>query len=196
MTGAQRIAPLPRSEWTEAARAVFGFWEGEEARRNGSRSSVMMALANHPDLAMPALKMGRYILTQSTLSERQKELIVLRIAWLFGCEHQWEQHCISAQRIGIARSELDALSTDDFRAIRNLHEKAIVTATDELSKTGRITEQTWRALAAELDDRGLMDLIYSVGFFAMNAWAMGALQLQSETDLSASLSAEELLGGQ
>lgn len=196
MTGKQRIAGLPRAEWSEASREVFGYWEGPDAKVNGSRSNVMMVMANHPELAMRALDMGRYVLTESTLSERQRELIVLRIAWRFDCEHQWVHHCISARRIGFTEDELAAMASDSFQAIADPLERAIVQASDELSRGGKIGDATWDALAERLDTHGLMDVIYSIGFFAMNAWAMGAMQLKSETDLSQSKSATQLLSDQ
>jgi 4-carboxymuconolactone decarboxylase len=42
-----RIPHLPREDWNDAARDVFGYWEGAQARENGSRSNTMMTLANH-----------------------------------------------------------------------------------------------------------------------------------------------------
>ena len=75
-----RIAPLPREERTDEARDVFGFWEGDKARENGSWSNAMMTLANHPKLALASLDLGRYFILGSTLTARQQKIIVLRVA--------------------------------------------------------------------------------------------------------------------
>jgi 4-carboxymuconolactone decarboxylase len=102
-----RIAPLARNEWTDAAREVFGFWEGPEGRANGSRSATMMTLANHPKLAMRVLKLGKYILIDSSLSLRQKELIVLRVSWRYRCDYEWAHHVHSARKLGMTDLEFD-----------------------------------------------------------------------------------------
>ena len=46
------VPMLPREEWTDAARDVFAYWEGDAARENGSRSNTMMTMAQHPALAL------------------------------------------------------------------------------------------------------------------------------------------------
>jgi hypothetical protein len=86
---APRIPPLPREEWTDAARDVFAYWEGPAAREHGSRSNTMMTLANHPQLALASLDFGRYLLVQSSLSPREKELVILRVAARYKSTYQW-----------------------------------------------------------------------------------------------------------
>lgn len=179
---APRIGPLPREEWTDEAREVFAYWEGPDARENGSRSNTMMTLANHPSLALASLDFGKYLLVNSSLSARQKELVILRVAARYDSAYQWAHHVHSARQIGMTDEEFDALQAGSVVAAWPEDEKALVRAIDQLCDTGRIDDPTWAVLAEAMDRRGLMDFLYSVGFFTMNAWAFGAMGVQLEPE--------------
>lgn len=189
-----RIGPLPREEWDDAARQVFGYWEGPEARENGSRSNTMMTLANHPQLALAQLDFGKYLLVQSSLTPRQKELVVLRVAWRFDSQYQWAHHVHAGRQIGMTDAEFAALQQERPVDVWGQHEQAMIDAMDQLCAAGRVDDATWARLAAEMDRRQLMDFLYSVGFFAMNAWAFGAMGIELEPAFEAfSRSADDMV---
>lgn len=175
-----RIPPLPRAEWTDAARDVFAFWEGPEARENGSHSNTMMTLANHPRLAMASLNFGRYLLVDSTLSARQRELLIMRVAWRYHSRYQWAHHVVSSRRIGMTDDEFEAIKTGPEAPVFSADDKALLRAVDQLCETGRIDDPSWNELERTMDRHQLMDLLYSVGFFTMNAWAFSAMGVQLE----------------
>jgi 4-carboxymuconolactone decarboxylase len=178
-----RIPPLPREQWTEAARDVFGYFEGETAREQGSRSNSIMVLAHHPSLALASLAFGRYLLLESTLAQRQKELVVLRVAWRYQSEYQWVQHVFTGRKIGMVDAEFDALQSDAIPASAfPPGEYALLSAVDQLCRSGRIDDPTWTALDASMNRHQLMDFLYAVGFFTMNAWAFGAMGVQVEAE--------------
>jgi 4-carboxymuconolactone decarboxylase len=195
-TTSPRIPPLPREEWNDAARDVFGYWEGPDARENGSRSNTMMVLANHPKLALASLDMGRYMLVGSSLTKRQKELVVLRVAWRYKSAYQWAHHVHSARQIGMSDAEFEALESPDSSSVWNEQDQALISAIDQLCDSGRIDDGTWAILAAAMDKKQIMDFLYSVGFFTMNAWAFGAMGVQLEPEFEAfSTPADQLVAG-
>lgn len=180
-----RIPPLPREEWTDAARDVFGYWEGPTARENGSRSNTMLTLAQHPKLALASLDFGKYILVETKLTARERELIVLRIAWRYGSYHQWTHHLLSGRKIGMTEAEFAALAQPGPSPVWSKAEQALILAVDQLSASGQIDDDTWAILAAQHDTQGLMDVLYSVGLFTMNAWAFNAMGIELEPDVAA-----------
>jgi 4-carboxymuconolactone decarboxylase len=177
-----RIPPLPHDEWTDAARDVFAYWEGPAAREHGSRSNTMMTLANHPELALASLNFGKYLLVQCSLSPRQGELVILRVAARYNSDYQWAHHVHSARQIGMTDAEFAALRQGGVQAVWNSEEQALVSAVDQLCDAGRVDDATWAVLAAAMDRQKLMEVLFSVGFFAMNAWAFGAMGVQLEPD--------------
>ena len=175
-----RIPPLPREEWNEAARDVFSFWEGPSAREHGSNSNVMMTLANHPRLALAQLEFGKYLLVESTLSARQRELLIMRVAWRFHSRYQWAHHVVSSRKIGMTDAEIEGLKLGPRAPVWNTHERALLSAIDQLCENGHIDDTIWDDLDRTMNRHQIMDMLYSVGFFTMNAWAFSAMGVQLE----------------
>ena len=179
-----RIPPLPRDQWTEDARDAFAYWEGPTAWDNGSRSNTMMTLAHHPRLAITSNDFGKYILIEANLTPRQREIIVLRVAWRFHSDHQWTHHVLSARKIGMAEAELTDLAQAEPADTWAEEERALILAVDQLTSQGQIDDATWAVLSGHHDTRTMMDILYAIGLFTMNAWAFNAMRIELEPDVA------------
>lgn len=183
MTSA-RIPPLPRDEWTDEAREVFAYWEGDEARANGSRSNTMMTLAQHPALAMASLDFGKYFMLNSTLSARQIKLIILRVAHRYGSVYQWTHNSLGALQVGIRQDEVEAVRIGPEAHLWSPGDRVLLAAVDAVGNGGRIDDAAWGALVAHFDKRVVMDLIHATGYFTMVAWGLIAMGVEVEPDFA------------
>lgn len=179
-----RVGPLPREEWDEAAREIFAYWEGEEARQNGSRSNTMMVLANHPALAKASLDLGRYFMLQSTLTARQIKLIILRVAHRYGSIYQWTHNSLGARQIGISDAEIDAIKAGPADPVWQSEDRLLLALVDATNAGGKIDDTLWHELTATFDKRQIMDLIHAAGYFTSVAWTLIALDVQLEPDFA------------
>ena len=59
-------------------------------------------------------------------------------------------------------------------------EGAMVRAVAELLDDGAITEGTWAVLAAELDEKQLLDLIFTVGCYETTSWLFRSTELEPD----------------
>lgn len=179
-----RIPPLPRAEWTDAARDVFAYWEGEEARRDGSRSNTMMTLARHPRLARATLDLGKYFMLESTLSARQIKLIILRVAHRYGSTYQWTHNSLGAKQVGVSDEEIAAIRTGPEAAVWPADDRLLLRVVDQVGDGGRLDDSAWEELAARHDPRFAMDLIHAAGYFTMVAWGLVAMGVEVEPDFA------------
>ena len=179
-----RIPPLPRDEWTDAAREVFAYWEGDEARANGSRSNTMMTLAQHPKLAMSSLDFGKYFMLDSSLSARQIKLIILRVAHRYGSIYQWTHNALGATQVGITEQEVEAVKEGADAPIWNAEDRALLRAVDTVNAGGRFGDAEWAELTCLFDRRFIMDLIHATGYFTMVAWGLVAMGVEVEPDFA------------
>ena len=62
-------------------------------------------------------------------------------------------------------------------------EAALVRAVDELLADAEIADGTWAALAAELDDQQLMDVVFTVGAYDLLAMALQSFGVELDADL-------------
>ena len=183
-----RISPAPEEEWTEEIAAfVNGFRSAvassapEEDRQPGT--NLLGTLARHPSLAMAFLSFNRHLLANSTLSVRQRELMVLRVASLRRSDYEWAQHVILADRAGITADEIARVDEGPDAPGWSPVDRALLTATDELIDEGTVGDETWSTLSGEFDEQQLMDIVFTVGCYAMLATALRSFDVQPEPGL-------------
>jgi alkylhydroperoxidase family enzyme len=140
-------------------------------------------LAQHVELATAYNTFNGHILFATTLSPRQRELLVLRVAARRESEYEWRQHAVLAGDAGLDPDEVarvtvgpDAPGWSDFDA-------AMVRAVDELLDDACISDATWSVLAQDLDTQQLMDLVFTVGAYDVLAMAFRTFGLQLDDDL-------------
>jgi AhpD family alkylhydroperoxidase len=175
-----RIPPLPREEWTDEARAVFGYFEGRTGRENGSRSNLIMTLANHPRFATAYLAFGRMLLEQSSLSDWTRELLTLRVGWLGRCEYEWVNHETPARNAGMTDAQIEAIKAGPEAWTWPGPDRAVLEAIDQLVAGGRIDDATWAALSASYDTHQLMELVFTIGHYQTLAWAADVFGIEVE----------------
>ena len=178
MADAPRIPPLPREAWTDEARAVFGYFEGDKAREGGSRSNLIMTLANHPRFAMAYLGFGRMLLEQSSLSDWTRELLTLRVAWLGRCDYEWVNHETPGRTAGMTDEQIAAIKAGPEAWTWPGPDRAVLEAVDQLIAGGRIDDATWATLSDSYDTHQLMELVFTIGHYHTLAWAADVFGIQ------------------
>jgi 4-carboxymuconolactone decarboxylase len=164
-----RIAPLPYAEWD--AEALAGLAPG----RRLPPSNVLGLLARHPALARAFLPFSGHLLSRAALPARTRELVILRVAWRRRCRYEWAQHVAIARRAGV--------TDDEVAGIRTGAATLISRAVDELDESSTLSDETYAALADELDERQLLDLVFTVGGYSMLAMALNTFGVELEPGL-------------
>jgi len=166
-----RLPPLPADQWDEATQRALS------AMTNPDANNALSTLAHHPALAKAFLRFNVHLLYSSTLPARIRELAVLRVAHRRQCGYEWEHHASMAKRLGITEDEIEAVrrgeASDEF-------ERAVLTGVDELEEESQLSDETWAALGARLDDRQRMDYIFTVGCYATLAMAFNTFGVEVE----------------
>jgi 4-carboxymuconolactone decarboxylase len=176
-----RILPLPRAEWSDPAREVFSFWGEPNSWEEGSKTNIMMVMANHPELGKVYNIWGKHLLMSNTLPTRQLELIVLRVAWRVRSEYEWHNHVGYALKAGLTLDEIAAIREAPSAGPWNAQDGAVLRAVDELIDAGRISDHTWATLGTYFDRRQMMDLVFSIGSYVMTSWALSSFGVQLES---------------
>ncbi len=137
-------------------------------------------MVHHPRLARGFFQYNRTILFGGKLNERQRELVILRVAHRQRSEYEWGQHVKLALDAGVTRSEIQAVATGNsaFNGVDLL----MLQATDELLVGGRIEPTTWDRLAADLSTKQLMELVFCVGGYMTLGMAFESFGLEPESD--------------
>jgi len=145
--------------------------------------NALGTLARHPALTAAFNTFNGYILFASTLTPRQRELLVLRVATRRGSAYEWEQHRVLAGDVGLDPVEVERIAAGPDAPGWSPFESAMLRAVDELIGDGEITDPTWQLLAAEFDDQQLMDLVFTVGAYEILALAFRSFRIELDEDL-------------
>jgi alkylhydroperoxidase family enzyme len=186
MTGNQpRIPPRPVDEWDEEVDQALSVLS---VQGHGSptgppqrpASHIIGIYAWHPDLIRGWMPFSNH-LRGSSLSDRVREIAIIRTAWLSHGEYEWAQHVRMSRANGwLTEPELEALAVGPEAEEWSPKDAAVVRAIDEMVQARNVSEPVWAELAAQFTRPQLIDLVFTVGTYDMHAMAFATLGLQLE----------------
>lgn len=166
------------------ARLPFASEEGPTAdllrvRRGGSLSALDRLLLHSPPVAEGWNALLGALRTGTTLSADLRELIVLRVAVLNGAAFEWTAHEPIARRAGLGEDQLAALRTPDAgrSQVWSPVQAAVLAFTDASTTAVAVPDPVFAALREHLDDRGVIEVVATVGGYAMVSRFLVALEV-------------------
>ncbi len=169
-----RVPPLESATLTPTLRAMLDpTGSGREV------AAVYRTFAQHPALYAPRQVLSEYIRLRATLSPRIRELLILRIGYLCRSEYEWAAHAPAGRRAGLTDEEIARLA-DPVSSGWNAQDAALVRAVDELYADDRISDATWDTLAAQFDQKQLLDLLVTAGGYRMVSMALNTFGVPAE----------------
>lgn len=142
---------------------------------------MLGTFAHHPALAQAFLTFNAHVLSASTLTPRQRELVVLRVAALRDSAYEWAQHAVLAGDVGIEPDEVASVAIGPDADGWSSDEAALLRAVDELIADATIDDVTFAAL--EFDERQVLDLVFTVGAYDALAMALRVCGTPLDDDL-------------
>ncbi|SPM37058.1 Alkylhydroperoxidase family enzyme, contains CxxC motif [Mycobacterium rhizamassiliense] len=144
--------------------------------------SIFQVLLNHPQLARAINDLLATMLWHGELDSRLRELVIMRIGWLTGCDYEWTQHWRVASRLGVTADDL--LGVRDWQHYDGFGpaERAVLAATDDVVRDGAMSAESWAACERELhgDAKVLVELVTAIGAWRMISSILQSLQVPLE----------------
>ncbi|MGU3502820.1 carboxymuconolactone decarboxylase family protein [Mycobacterium sp. C31M] len=189
-----RVDPLRPNEWPAAMRDALAAMNPPvrrhppmptEGRPKGL--NVLGALAHHPELAHAFFTFNGHLLSATSLTPRQRELLVLRTAVLRQSEYEWAQHVVIAGDVGISRAEVAQIAWGPDSALWSTADAALLRTADELVADGVISDATWATLTEQLSTQQILDVIFTVGAYETLGWMLRSFGVELDEDVRAHL---------
>jgi alkylhydroperoxidase family enzyme len=177
-----RLPPVPFEQWPAELTGGLPSVNPDTSAQEGTQKAkgLLGTLAHHPDLVKACLPLNAHILRATSLTERQRELLVLRVSVLRRAAYIWAEHTPMAHRAGLDGLEIAAVAFGPEAPCWNPVDAALLRSVDELLEDGAITDDTWSVLAESLNVRQLIDLIYTVGVYQISAFMVRSFALDPE----------------
>jgi 4-carboxymuconolactone decarboxylase len=172
---APRVPPLTPEAMTPEQRQLVA-----PQTRDGRLPNLYATLVVHTRFYEPRLRFGTYLQRDSHLPPRTRELLILRTAWNARSEYEWAHHVGFAREAGFSDAEIARVAQGPPAAGWSEEQGALLRAADELRRETFIADSTWNTLSKYYDTPSLLEIIYTVGGYAMTAMAINSLGIQLE----------------
>lgn len=113
-----------------------------------------------------------------TIPLREKELLILRTAWLSRGDYIWGRHNVMGQNAGLSEVEIARITEGPKAEGWSDFDAALLSAADELHSTRYISQPTWRALEARYSQSELTEVVLIVGNYTQLAMFQNTLGVQ------------------
>lgn len=175
-----RVEPLPESQWSDSVKETLR----QIKVGQGEVPNIFKTMANHPDLLRRWLVFANHVLFKSTVPQRERELVILRIGWLCEAEYEWAQHVRIGKQAGFTDDEIHRIKVGPTAKGWNERDTLLLKATDELYKDAFISNETWQGLSKHYNVQQMMDIVFAVGQYNLVSMALNTLGVQLDPDLS------------
>jgi len=179
---APRVAARHTEETVAAAREQLAKIIGVASGRTVDLEQVpvpemLLTVMCHRELFARLADVSVYLLQQPSLPKRDRQLVILRTAWLRQIPYIWGEHVKVSKSLGLTAEDIERATVGSTAAHWNEHERALMRATEELCGNAMISDATWSVLARSYDDRQLFELPVLVGQFSTVGYFQNALRI-------------------
>ncbi|MGC4963194.1 carboxymuconolactone decarboxylase family protein [Gordonia sp. DT218] len=175
-----RLTPLPGDQWDDDVDAALAGMLPKRRRNPQGAGNALATLVRHPDLTKAFMPFNVHLLFRSTLSDRIREVAILRVAELSKSDYELEHHTGMGQSVGMTLREIDdarnGVALDPV-------EQLVLEAVGELDRHHAILDATWKSLAEHLTDRQVMDLVFTVGAYSTLSMAFNTFGIEPDREL-------------
>ncbi len=177
-----RLPPLRPDEFTDEVRAFLSRWTGG-IFRNADVNPALLTFAHHPRLADAFSPFNIHLLSASTLPVRQRQIAIMRAAWICKATYMWSSHLRTSIHCGLPPEMFGPIQVGASDPWFTEFERTIIRATEELVNDRKVGDASWQALCAEWNNQQMLDLLFTVGCYVAVAGVMRSTGVERDPEL-------------
>lgn len=177
-----RIPYINREDAPQEVDNLFSKMEG-----HGAEVLNLWKMAAHsPATLKHMVRLGNTILSRTELEPKLREMVIIRVAELLDCEYEREAHIMYGKDLGMTDEYVAGIKDWESSGVFSAAEKTVLRFTDELTKNGKASPETFSELEKYLNHREMMELTVTAGFYGMLARLLLTFEVDLEGDNLAS----------
>jgi len=179
---APRLALIDEPHMNDAQRALL------EALRAGPRGKSItprgpFAVWMHaPEFSNLAQKVGAHCRYKTALPPRLSEFAILCTARLWRAQYEWFAHAPMAEKGGVKQKTIVDLRAGRAPKSAPKDERAIYDFVQELYKTRRISDRTYKRVHSLLGDQATVELVGILGYYVMISMTLNVFRMMPPAD--------------
>jgi 4-carboxymuconolactone decarboxylase len=174
---APRLVMIDEQQMNDAQRALL------EALRAGPRGKSItprgpFAVWLHaPEFGDLAQKVGAHCRYKTALPPRLSEFAILCTARLWRAQYEWFAHEPMAEKGGVKPKTIQALRAGRAPKSAPKDERAIYDFVQELYKTKRVSDRTYKRVHSFLGDAATVELVGILGYYVMISMTLNVFRM-------------------
>jgi len=157
---------------------IAGAASGKVAPHTDESIPDMILIAmRHAELFEPLVNVSLQLLKKPSLPLRDRQLVILRVAWVRQIPYVWGEHVIVSKKLGLSDEDIEQVTVGSDSDHWTGHERSLLQAAEELLDTAMITDEPWETLTQQYDEKQLFELPVLVGQFCTVGYFQNALRI-------------------
>lgn len=148
-------------------------------RERGKVLNLYKMLLHSPPVAEGWLAFLTAIRQKCTLSGRDRELVIMRIAVLNGADYEFRSHVPFALKEGLTQAQIDALREGRLDAF-DARERDILAYCDSMTREIHVQDGIFQAVRPYFSERELVELTATVAAYNLVSRFLEALQIDHD----------------
>ncbi len=143
----------------------------------GEMTMVYRIMLNNPEMVRSSKPIGNFFIVEGSLPARDRELMILRVAWLAKSPYEWGEHVKIAKATGVANHEIEDIVRGSAAPAWSEHNRALLRAVEELHADAMISDASWDVLKTAYDRRQLVEVPMLIGQYFATAYWLNAMRI-------------------
>ena len=174
---ATRLAQLKEEDLNPAQQALL------ESLRSGPRGKSLTvrgpfaAWMHAPEFGQLAQALGAHARYKTALEPRLSEFAILCTARFWKAQYEWFAHAPMALKAGVKPKVIEDLRKGRAPTSAPKDERAIFAFVQELYKTRRVSNQTYKRVRGFLNDAALVELVGILGYYTLISMTLNVFHM-------------------
>jgi 4-carboxymuconolactone decarboxylase len=171
------LPPIPTEELTAEQRVAVA--ELVASRRGGVIGPFIPALRS-PELTRRLQRLGEYLRYDAALPPKLREMAILLTAHEWRQGFEWHVHAPIALQAGLGADLIAAIADGRTPSSMDRGESLVHEFFSQLNRDHAVDDPTYEAAVGEFGEKGVVDLIAVIGYYATLAMLMNVAQTEAE----------------
>jgi 4-carboxymuconolactone decarboxylase len=181
---APRLALIEESTMNETQRALLASLRAGPRGQAITPRGPFAAFMHAPAFGELAQNLGAHVRYRTALAPRLSEFAILCTARLWRAQYEWYAHAPIAEKAGVKPKTIEDLRRGRAPGSAAKDERAIYAFVQELYKTKRVSERTYKRVHSFLGDAAMVEFVGILGYYALIAMTLNVFAMLPPPDMT------------
>jgi 4-carboxymuconolactone decarboxylase len=179
---APRLALIDEPQMNDAQRTLLQTLRAGPRGQSITPRGPFAVWMHAPELGDLAQQLGAHCRYNKALPPRLSEFAILCTARAWRAQYEWFAHAPMAERAGVKPKTIQDLRAGRAPKSAPKDERAIYDFVQELYKTRRVSDATYKRVHAFLGDAATVELIGILGYYALVSMTLNVFRMMPPAD--------------